>query len=118
MSAANETRFIIQHESCECKSGLYQSACDSKQKWNHNECQCEYKEIDNLDFCESDYMWKPSTYDCGCNKACKTDECLYIKYFSCERRLISKLVMECENEILNAIQHRSKHLLSFSLQQY
>ena len=41
MSAVNETRFIVQHGSCECISGLNQSVCTSKQKWNHNECQRE-----------------------------------------------------------------------------
>ena len=35
---ANETKFLVQHESCECKCGLNESVCNSKQKWNHNEC--------------------------------------------------------------------------------
>ena len=26
--------FIIQNESCECKCGLNESVCNSKQKWN------------------------------------------------------------------------------------
>ena len=38
MSVVNETRFLVQHESCECKCGLNESVCYSKQKWNHNEC--------------------------------------------------------------------------------
>ena len=117
MSAVNETRFIVHHGSCECISGLNQSVCTSKQKWNRNECQREYKEIDNLDFCKNDYMWNPSTYDCDFNKACKTDEYLYIKYCSCEKCLISKQVIECENEILNTTSIK-KHFLPFSLQQY
>ena len=32
MSALNETRFLVQHESCECKCGLKESVCNSKQK--------------------------------------------------------------------------------------
>ena len=43
MSGVNETRFLVQHESCECKCGLNESVCNSKQKCNQNECKCEYK---------------------------------------------------------------------------
>ena len=46
-------------------------------------------------------MWNPSTYGCECNKACKTDEYLDIKNCTCEKRLIGKLVLECDDEILN-----------------
>ena len=46
-------------------------------------------------------MWKFSTCDCECNKACRIDEYLDIKNYFCEKRLIGKLVSECEDEILN-----------------
>ena len=52
MSGVNETRFVVQHESCECIWGLNESACNSKQKWNHNECRCECKELDDWGFCK------------------------------------------------------------------
>ena len=42
LSGANETKFLAQHELCECKCRLNESVCNSKQKWNHNECRCEY----------------------------------------------------------------------------
>ena len=45
-------------------------------------------------------MRNRNTGDCECNNACKIDEYLGIKN-SCERRLISKLVLQCEDEILN-----------------
>ena len=47
MSGVNETRFLAQHESCECKSGLNESICYSKQKWNRHERRCECKELDD-----------------------------------------------------------------------
>ena len=47
-------------------------------------------------------MWNPSTCNCECNKACKIDEYIDIKNCSCEKRLISKLVLEHKVEILNA----------------
>ena len=100
MSGVNETRFL-EHKSCECNCGLNEIVCNSKQKWNHNECWREFKKLDDWLFCKNDYMRNPSTCDCKCNKACKIDEYLYIKNCSSEKRLIGKLVLECEDEILN-----------------
>ena len=40
-------------------------------------------------------MWNPSTCDCECDKACGFNEYLDLKSCSC------KLVIECEDEILN-----------------
>ena len=47
VSGVNETRFIVRHESCECKYGLNETVCNSKQKWNCDECQCKFKELDD-----------------------------------------------------------------------
>ena len=46
-------------------------------------------------------MWNPNTCDCEYDKACKSDEYLDIKNCSCEKRLIGKLLLACEDEILN-----------------
>ena len=46
--------------------------------------------------CKDDYAWNLSTCDCECNKACKIDEYLDNKNCLCEKRLIGKLVLECE----------------------
>ena len=35
MSNVNETRFLGQNESCECKCRLNESACNLRQKSNH-----------------------------------------------------------------------------------
>ena len=64
MWGVNETRFLGQHESRECKCRLNKSECNSKQKWNHNECRCECKELDDWGSCKNDYMWNPSTCVC------------------------------------------------------
>ena len=47
-------------------------------------------------------MWNPSTFDCECNKACKIDEHLDIKICSCKQRLIGRLLLACEDKILNS----------------
>ena len=51
MSGVNEIRFLVQYEQCECKCGLNESVSNSKEKWSHNECKCEYKKLDNWSSC-------------------------------------------------------------------
>ena len=46
-------------------------------------------------------MWNPHTCDCECNKACKIDN-LVIKDYSREKCLFGKLILACEDEILNS----------------
>ena len=89
----------------ECKCGLNESVCNAKQKWDHNEYRCECKELDNCGSCKNDYMWNPSTCDCECNEACKIAMYLDIKNCSCKKRLIGKLLLECEDEILNTTEN-------------
>ena len=50
---------------------------------------------------QNEYMWNHSSCDYECNKACKIDEYFDIKKCSCEKRLIGRLVLECQDEILN-----------------
>ena len=81
------------------------------EKRNDNECWCECKEFDDWGSekgkgviglkDKKGYKWNPSTCDCQCNEACKIDEYLDIKNYFCEKRLISKLILECKDEILN-----------------
>ena len=74
MLGVNETGFLVQRESCECKCGLNESISNSKQKWNPYECQCDCEELDDRGSYEDYYMGNPSAGDCECNKACKIDE--------------------------------------------
>ena len=101
MSEVNETRFLVQHESCECECRLNESVCNSKQKWNHDKCRFECKKINDWGSCKNDFMLNPSTRDFACNKACKIIEYLDTKDFSCVKRLVCQSVLECEDEILN-----------------
>ena len=50
MSKVDKTRFLVQHESFECKCWLLygnENVCDSKQKWNHDKYLCDYLESIN-----------------------------------------------------------------------
>ena len=101
MLGENE-RFLIQHGSCECKCGLNESVCNSKQRWNHDECWCKCKELNDWCSCKDDYIWNPNTCDYECKKAHKVNEYVVFKNCSCEKCLFDKLVLAYEDEILNA----------------
>ena len=45
-----ETRFLVQREFCKWR--LNKNVLNSRQKGNHDECQCECKELDELNSCE------------------------------------------------------------------
>ena len=78
MSRVNDTKFIVQHESCRCKCRLNESVCNTKQEWHHNDCKCECKEINVWSSWKDDDMWNHGMCDCKCNKGCKIDEYLVI----------------------------------------
>ena len=101
VSGVDETKFVVQHESRECKCRLNESVCNSKQKWNHVDCQYQCKELDDWGSCKNGYIWHFSTCDCECNKVCQIDKHWDIRNCSCKTRLIGKLVLQRENEILN-----------------
>ena len=71
MSVVNESRFLVQNESCQCKCEINESVCSSKQKWNHNEYRCECNELDDSGSCKNDYIWNHRMLDCKCNKHVK-----------------------------------------------
>ena len=100
MSEVNELRFWLQEESSVYKFGLNENICNSKQKWNHNECQHECKELRSWISSKDDYMWNTSMWNFECIKVCKIDEYLDIQDWSCKKRLFAKLVAAIEDEIL------------------
>ena len=77
-----------------------------KQKWNCDERRCECKELDDWGSCEKISTWNPSTCGCKCNKACKIDEYLDTKNFSYKKSLTGKLLLACEDVMLNKIDYR------------
>ena len=66
------------------------------------------KELDDWSSCKDDHMGNPSTCDSVCNKACKINGYLVIKNCSCEKSLISKLALGCEDEIVNTTETSPK----------
>ena len=102
MSRTNETRHIKWHETCKCKFRLDASVCNNKQRWNNDKCRCECKELIDKGVCDKGYAWNPSNCECECDKSCDVGEYLDYENCKCRKRLVDKLVEEC-NEIVEEV---------------
>ena len=105
MSRTNETRHIKWHKTCKYKCRLDASICNNKQRWNDDKCRCECKELIDKGMCDKGFIWNPSNFECECDKSCDIGEYLAYKNCKCKKRIIDKLVEECNkntggNEIL------------------
>ena len=99
MSRTNETRHIKQHETCKCKCRLDASVCNNKQRWNNDKCQCECKELIDKGICDKGYIWNPSNCKCECDKSFDFGEYLDYENCKCRKRLVDKLIEECNENI-------------------
>ena len=99
MSRTNETRLIKQHETCKCICRLDAIVCNNKQRWNKNKCRCECKELIDKGVCDKGYIWNPSNCECECDKSCDIGEYLDYKNCTYKKRLVNKLVEECNETI-------------------
>ena len=97
MSRTNETRQIKWHETCKCR--LDASVCNNKQCWNNNKCQCECKELIDKGICNKGHIWNPSNCKCECDKSCSFGEYLDYENCKCRKRLVDKLIEECNENI-------------------
>ena len=90
------------HETCKCKCRLDASVRNNKECWNDDKCWCECKELIDKGVCDRGYSWNPSNCKCECDKSC--DVCEYLDYVNCKckKRLVDKLVEEC-NEIVEEV---------------
>ena len=102
MSKTNETRPIKWHEACKCKCRLDASVCNNKHCWNNDKCQCECKGLIDKGICDKGYIWNPSNCKCQCDKSCDFGEYLDCENCKCRKRLVDKLIEECNENIQEA----------------
>ena len=91
MLRTNEIRHIKWHETCKCKC----SVCNNTQRRNYDKCRCECKELIDKSVYEKGYAWNPSNCQCECDKSCDVGEYLDYENCKCRKRLVDKLVEEC-----------------------
>ena len=78
MSRTNEARHIKWHETCKCK--------------------CRLDAIDR-GICDKEFIWNPSNCKCECDKSCDFYEYLDYENCKCRKRLVEKLIEECNENI-------------------
>ena len=103
ISRVNETRLLVQHQSCEGKYRSNNNVSNSKYIWNQDECRFEGKELDDWVYIDCLHVESQQVI-CECNKEGKIDEYLNIKKVSCGKRLNGKLALECQCKILSTIE--------------
>ena len=118
MSRTNETRHIKWQETCKCKCRLDASVCN-KQQWNNDKCQCECKELIHKGIIHR-FNWNPSNCKCECDKSCDFGECLDYENCKCRKRLVYKLIEECnknieETSLINSSKCKSNSCILFSI---
>ena len=99
MSRTNETRHIKLHETCKCKCRLDASVCNKKQLWNNDKYQCECKKLIDKGICNKRYIWNPRNCKCECDKSCDFGKYLDCENCKCRKRLVDKLIEECDENI-------------------
>ena len=102
MSRSDETKSIKLHETCRCICRLNKIICNNKQRWNNDQCRCESKELIDKGVCDKRYIQNPSNCECECDKSFDVGEYLDYKNQKCRKRLVDKLVEEC-NEIAEEV---------------
>ena len=87
------------HETCKCICRLDGIVCNNKQRWKEDKCRCECKELADKGVCDKVYAWNPSNCECECDKSCDISEYLDYEKCKCKKRLIEKLMDECDGNI-------------------
>ena len=77
---------------CECKFGA--NVQNNKQRWNKNECRCEYKELTDKGVCNKGLIQYLSNCECDCDKVCNVGEYLEYKNCECRKKLVAPLIEE------------------------
>ena len=113
MSRTNEVRHIKWYETCRCICRLDAIVCNNKQRWNKDKCRCECRKLVDKGVCDKGYAWNPSNWECECNKSCDVGGSLDYEKCKCRKRLIDKLVDECDEnteevKIVNENKNKSK----------
>ena len=57
------------------------------------------KELIDKGICDKGYIWNPSNCKCECDKSCDFGEYLDYQNCKCRKRLVEKLIEECNENI-------------------
>ena len=98
----------MKQDKSECR--LDAIVCNKKQRWNKDKCRCECKELIDKDVCDKGYICNPSNCECECDKSCDVGQYLDFESCKCRKRLIDKLVDECNEDIDEEVKITNKKI--------
>ena len=75
------------------------NVCNNKQRYNNNKCRCECTELIDKGICDKGNIWNSSNCKCECDKPCDFGEYLDYENCKCRKKLIDKLIEECNENI-------------------
>ena len=90
ITGINESKTLMKHMSCECKSKFDGTKCDSKQWWNKDKFWCECKKHNT---CANNSIWNPATWNCENGK--------YLASIMDDSLVICDEVIESSDEEIN-----------------
>ena len=97
MSRTNEARHVTWHKTYKCR--LDASVFNNKQRWNNDECRCEWEELIDKVRCDNGFIWNRSICEWERDKLYDVGENLDYEICKCRKRLTDKLVEECSEDI-------------------
>ena len=71
-----------------------------------------------LTICDTEFYWNPSNCEYECDKSCDVGEYLDYKNCKCRKKLVDKLVEECNENIDEKELHQNKMIYNSNLYHY
>ena len=114
MSKINETRYVSWHETWKCKCRLDGSVCNDKQHWNNYKCRCEYKELIDKGNKNYEIFGIQVCMNVNVINHLIMRNIYFMQIVNVEKKLTAKLVLECEEQILNTIPSNTADTISIA----
>ena len=83
----------------DCKIRLQIINVNSNEYCNKYKYRCQCKELIDKGICDKGFIRDPSNCDCECDKSYNIGQYLDYKNCKCRKKLVGKLVEECNEEI-------------------
>ena len=89
------------------------NVCNNKQRYNNDKCRCECTELIDKGICDKGNIWNSSNCKCECDKPCDFGEYLDYENCKCRKRLVDKLVEECNENIDEEVKIKVNAVLAY-----
>ena len=85
---------------------------------NEDKCRCECRQLTDKGMGDKGFNWDPINCEWECTKSCDVGEYLGYNYFKRRKRLVDKLVEECNENIDEEELHPNKMIYNSILHDY